>query len=137
MKRCPQAPRRGAATVEFAFCVPLLVFLMVIAVDWARIFYYSVTITNAARNGALYGSDPIARNASTYANVTEAALAEASNLSPAPTVTSSTATDASGVPYYSVTVSWQFPLVTSYPGISNPTTLTRTCKMRVASTLPR
>ena len=137
MKRCQKAPRRGAATVEFAFCVPLLAFLMVIAVDWARIFYYSVTVTNAARNGALYASDPIGRTMSIYSNVTDAALAEATDLSPPPSVSSANGTDGSGNAFVTVTVSWQFPLVTSYPGISNPTTLTRTCQMRVAPTVPR
>ena len=41
-----------------ALLLPLLVFLYVIGVDFARVFYYSQVIENAARNGALYASDP-------------------------------------------------------------------------------
>lgn len=137
MKSRKEDARRGAAAVELAVLSPLLVFLLVITVDWARIFYYSVTLANAARNGALYACDPVAQTQSTYHSISEAALADTSNLSPAPTVSSSTGTDSSGDAYCLVSVTWRFPLVTSYPGIANPTTLTRTCRMRVAPITPK
>src|SRR4051794_11952174 len=60
--------RFGAAAVELAVLLPFLAFLFVIAVDWSRIFYYSVIVTNAARNGALYASDPTTQSESPYAN---------------------------------------------------------------------
>ena len=40
--------RKGAQVVELAFLLPFLAFMFVIAVDWARIFYYSITVTNCA-----------------------------------------------------------------------------------------
>jgi Flp pilus assembly protein TadG len=44
-------PRRGAATVELAVLLPVIAFLFVIAVDYARVFYYSQVIENCARQG--------------------------------------------------------------------------------------
>ncbi|MFL5329752.1 MAG: TadE/TadG family type IV pilus assembly protein [Gemmataceae bacterium] len=136
MNRRQSDPRRGVAAVELACLAPLLIFLLVITVDWARIFYYSVTIANCARNGAIYGSDTTAQSISPYTSIQQAALADANNLSPSPTVTSVTGTDANGNGYCEVTVSWQFTLVTSYPGIANPTTITRTVRMRTAPPTP-
>jgi hypothetical protein len=49
--------RRGAATVELAVLLPFLAFFFVIGVDWARIFFITMTIENAARNAAYYGSE--------------------------------------------------------------------------------
>ena len=52
-----QKTRRGAATVELAVLLPFLAFFFVIGVDWARIFFVTMTIENAARNAAYYGSE--------------------------------------------------------------------------------
>src|SRR5512141_2600269 len=98
--------RRGAAAVEFALVSPILLFLFVITLDFGRVFFYSQTVENAARAGALYLSDDATIATSPYANVTQAARADASNLSPAPTVSSSSGTDADGNPYVRVTVTW-------------------------------
>src|SRR5712671_2456593 len=84
--------RRGVAAVELAILLPLLVFLLVIAIDWARVFFYTVTIENCARNGALWASDPYTQNQG-YTTISQAALADASDIHPAPTVTSATGTD--------------------------------------------
>ena len=35
-------PRRGVAVVELAVLLPFLAFMLVIAYDWGRIFYFSV-----------------------------------------------------------------------------------------------
>lgn len=123
--------RRGVAAVELAVLLPLLVFLFVIAVDFARIFYYSQTIENCARNGAIYASN-LTSAQSPYSSIQDAALADAGDLNPQPTVTSTNGTDASGNPYVEVTVSWQFQSVTNFPGIPNTVNLTRTVQMRVA-----
>ena len=103
--------RRGAALVELALLSPFLLFLFVIVVDFGRIFYYSQTVQNAARAGALYMSDDVSKASSPYANVTAAAIADATNLSPAPTVTSSTGNDANGDPYVRVTVTDVHPIL--------------------------
>ena len=50
---------RGQALVEFALILPLLVLLLVIALDFGRVFFGWVSATNAARIGANYaGSNP-------------------------------------------------------------------------------
>lgn len=50
---------RGQALVEFALILPILVLLLVIALDFGRIFFGWVSVTNAARVGANYaGSNP-------------------------------------------------------------------------------
>src|SRR5262245_4334395 len=96
---CQPSARRGAVVVEMAVLLPLLVFLCLIAVDFARVFYFSLTIANCARNGALFASDAYVRTESTYTSVEAAALADAFNLSdPAnrPTVTETAGIDANG-----------------------------------------
>src|SRR5579885_1223632 len=131
MTRRRPAPRKGAAAVELAFLLPVLAFLFVLAVDYSRLFYYSLTVNNCARNGALYLSDPYRQAKSPYANVTAAALADAPNLAPAPTVSSASGSDKGGN-YVTVTVSWNFQTVTNFPGVPRTTTITRTVRMNVA-----
>ena len=131
MRRRMSEPRRGAAAVELALLLPLLLFLFVIAVDFSRVFYYSQTITNCAKNGALYGSN-LTTDISPYANLQAAALADAQSLSPQPTVASSTGTDAAGNNYIQVTVTWPFQSITGFPGMPSALHLSRTVQMRVA-----
>ena len=131
--------RRGAATVEMAVLLPLLVFMCVIAADFARIFYYSQTITNCARNGALYLSDTYVRAESPYKSVDEAALADASNFGNAanPAIVSWTeGMDASGDAYVEVTVRYTFKSITAYPGIPTTVNLSRTVRMAKAPMNP-
>jgi|SRR5579875_1769243 len=125
--------RRGASAVELALLLPVLSLLFLFTTDFARVYYHYSIVTNCARNGALYASDPTAPLESPYANVTDAALADASNLSPQPTVTSTTSADRSSV---QVTVVYPFTTITNYPGIPNPINLTRTVQMRIAPTQP-
>jgi Flp pilus assembly protein TadG len=128
--------RRGVAAVELAVLLPLLAFLFVIGIDFGRCFYYSLTVANCARHGAVYASSgPTAPEDS--AGIQAAALADASNLSPPPTVTSSSGTDAEGNPYVRVTVSWTFHAVTRFPGVPSTMVLTRTVQMRVAPGVPK
>jgi Flp pilus assembly protein TadG len=127
--------RRAAAAVELAVMLPLLALILVGTCDFARVFYYYLTITNCARNGALWASDPTTSVYSQYSTVQQAALADASNLSPTPTVTSSNGTDADGHPNVSVTVTYTFQMVSGYLGFSS-ITLSRTVEMRVAPAAP-
>ena len=43
---------RGQAMVEFALVLPLLALLLVVAIDFGRVFFGWVSLTNAARVGA-------------------------------------------------------------------------------------
>jgi Flp pilus assembly protein TadG len=146
--------RKGAQVAELAILLPFLAFMFVIVIDWARIFYYSITVTNCARNGALYMARQQSAKTTTppytdsglvnlyvasVSPVTDAATADAPNLSPVPTVTTSTGSDTYG-PYVEVTVSYTFQSVTGFsvPPFSVPssTNLTRTCRMYVPPETP-
>lgn len=126
--------RKGAAAVELAVLLPLLMFLFVIAVDYARIFFYSLTVENCARNGALCAS-----NAFTYPmpynSIAQAALADGGSLSPpltASDITVVNGTDASNNPSVTVTVNYSFQTITKYPGLPSTVNLVRSVEMRVA-----
>lgn len=123
--------RRGAAAVEFAILLPLLMFLVVVAIDFCRLFHQYTVITNCARNGALYACDPIAALDSPYANVTAAALADAPGLTPTPTVSSGVDDDGN----VEVTVEYEFSLITEFLGFGTKT-LSHTVRMSVAPALP-
>jgi len=124
--------RRGIAAVELALLVPPLLLALMGGIAYARVFYDSVTVASCARNGALYAADPTFAASTGYATLTQAATADAPNLSPTPTVTSATGTDASGNKYVDVTVSYQFYTVASYPGIPSSVLISRTAQMPLA-----
>ena len=126
--------RLGTAAVELAFLAPLLTFLFIIAIDWARIFYFTVTINDCARNGALYLSDDTGAASSPYTSVSQAALA-GTNLTPAPGVASSSGSDANGA-WVEVTVTYQFKTVTNFPGVPSTTNLQKTVRMYKAARVP-
>jgi Flp pilus assembly protein TadG len=121
--------RRGASVVELAICLPLLVFLFVIAVDFARVYYVSITLANSARAGALYASDPTTMDESPYASVSEAALADATNLTPAPAISHIQGTDSSGRAFVEVRASYTFTTISQFPGVPNSLQLTRRVRM--------
>jgi len=56
---------RGAAFVELAIATPLLVLIIVGAVDFARVFYMAMVLQNAARAGAQYGASSVGRSTET------------------------------------------------------------------------
>ena len=126
-----QGQRRAAAVVELAFLLPFLLFMFVVCIDFGRVFYYSQTLAECARNGAIYGSDLVTAQ-SPYASLQQAALADATNLSPQPTVTSTTGTDTAGNAYVRVTVAWEFQTIARVPGVPSTVSLSRSCQMRVA-----
>ncbi len=142
--------RRGSAAAELVAVAPLLLFVLIVAIDFCRLFFDYTIITNAARNGALWASDPYANGTVTpsqspYATVQDAALADANanlgslivnNLNPpltAANVTSSPTIPPQPLPggQVSVTVQYQFNMISSYLGFSN-VNLSRKVTMRVA-----
>jgi len=128
--------RKGAAVVELAILLPLLVFLFLIATDFARVFYFSLTLTNCARAGALYACDPAMMAESPFPSARAAALADATNLSPQPTITQDTGIDALGRPYVEVTAAHSFSTITGFPGIPRSLNLRRTVRLYVAANSP-
>ena len=129
--RPPGDRRHGVAAVELAALLPFIAFLFAVTVDFARIFYYTQVVENCARNGAVYASN-VSSAQSPYANLTAAAQADAAGLTPQPSVSSASGTDAAGNAYVQVTVSWTFRTITAFPGIPSSVNISRTVQMRVA-----
>ena len=121
--------RSGAAAVELAVLLPFLMFLCVIAADWARLMHYSIEVNDCARSGALYAADTTYASQSQYANVTDAALAETPELASTATVTSTTSANNQ---YVTVTVAVPFKTITNFPGVPSSQTVSRSVQMRVA-----
>ena len=127
--------RRAAATVEFAVLLPFLLYVAVIATDWARLLYYTITIEACARNGAIWQSDADYRSKSPYTTLHQAATAEAPQLNATATVTATPTTDSTNHAAVRVTVSVPFKTITNFPGVPSSQTLTRHCEMRMAELL--
>lgn len=70
--------RYGSATVELAVVLPVLLLIAVIAVDCGRFGKYAVTVTNAARCGAIYGSQNNG-TAGNNAGISSAVMADITN----------------------------------------------------------
>ena len=131
--------RAGAASVELALCLPLLILIFVIGADWARIFYNSLTIGNCARNGAYYWFDSVARAESPYGSTTAASQADAYRVG-ATTITQSagTGSDGSGTDFTTATVDVAntFGTVSNWPGVPKTMTVHRTITIREAQAVP-
>jgi len=109
MKR--RASERGQSLVELALCLPLLVLILLGVLDFGRVFNAYIVITNAARNGAYYGSmHSLDTNCITQRVIDEAAGSGVTLSSDNVSVSSSGEV---GTPI-SVTVSYDFPLLSSY-----------------------
>jgi Flp pilus assembly protein TadG len=127
-RRCAS---RGTAALELALLMPFLAFTMVITVDFARLFYVKLALVGCARNGALYSCVP--NQSAAFTSLSQAALADAANLSPAPTISSTTGADSDGNAYVEVTATATFTTVTSFPGVPHTLQLSETVRMRVSS----
>jgi Flp pilus assembly protein TadG len=75
-----KATDRGAAMVEFAIMLPLLLLVIAGIVDLGRAFFTQVTLTNAAREGARYA---VVKSDATVADVQARTLTAAPGLNPA------------------------------------------------------
>jgi hypothetical protein len=157
--------RRGAATVELAVLLPFLAFLFVIGTDWARIFYTSMTIQNAARNAAYYASEypgVTDKMVYGYATVYDAAgddietplglsgmglyYGPTSNNSYGTAIPPNTpfavpdSTDPYGTPVKILTVTYPFSMVSGFPipvpGVSTNVVLQRSLYMETAPVIP-
>ena len=128
--------RPGASAVELALVLPLLAAFFLFTVDFARLYYHYTIVTNCARAGALYAADPTAAAESPYGDYKAAALADAGDLTPSPSVTSATGVDDDGTAYVEVTVSYPFTTVSGYPGLPNPLNVSRTVRARVVPAMP-
>jgi len=120
--------RRGAAAVELAALLPFILYLAVIATDWARLLYYTITLESCARAGALYQADPIARDVSPYASYTAATQAAAPKITLSSVTTGTTTVNSTACVWVQVT--YNFKTLTNFPGVPHSQTLKRKVEMR-------
>ena len=138
---------RGSSLVEMVFLTPLFLLLVFGAGDFGRVMYYAITVSQAARAGAAYGSQTIGHPTDS-SGVRLAAEGEAQNIGaitvtpqlvcecPSGTVVACTTASCAGygapLAFVQVTATRTFtPLSSLYPGIPNSTALTRVAKVRV------
>ena len=134
-------PRRrsGAAAVELAVLAPCLALLFVITLDFARAFYYKLTLDNCARNGALFGSNLRSYQekawVNSYNDITDATTADGRYLNPplsSSHITTATGTGSDGNANVTVTIDYPFTPITQLPGLGTTLTLHAQVSMRVA-----
>ena len=134
--RRPTADRHGSVAVELAILLPLLVFLAVIGVDYARVFSRTLILESASRNAALYACQDSDKAIDTT-GIRAVAQKDLTDVSPTPTVTSSTYTGTDGFLHVKVTVAMTFTTVTNFPGVPHQSNLSRTTDMRVCPKTPK
>ena len=49
-------PARGQALVEFALVLPVMLLLLLLAVDFGRLFFTYIAVNNAAREATSYAA---------------------------------------------------------------------------------
>jgi Flp pilus assembly protein TadG len=118
--------------VELAVVAPFLVFLALGTVDFGRYAKASVSVNNAVRNGAYYGSTSPAASTDTV-GIKNSVLQDLQTVegvtSADVTVTSSTRADAESYQLVSVTVSVPYKTLYGFPTAG--VTLAQTCEMRI------
>src|SRR5436309_15952090 len=58
----PRAQERGNALVELAMCLSLLLMILLGIMDFGRVFYAAMALTQAARPGAQYGAQSVGKS---------------------------------------------------------------------------
>jgi Flp pilus assembly protein TadG len=131
--------RSGVAAVELAVLAPCLALLFVITLDFARAFYYKLTLDNCARNGALFGSNLRSYQekawVNSYNDITDATIADGKYLNPplsSSHITTATGTGSDGNANVTVTINYPFTPITQLPGLGATLTLHAKASMRVA-----
>ncbi len=142
------AGRVGQTLVELALMLPVLVLLLLIALDFARMFNMSMAVTDAARAGAQWG----AQNRASAANTLGMEQAACSSMvdypcSPGTDTTALTFCQCAGstgtisctspggcvnvLNFVTVTATTTFSTVMPYPGLPSSVPLTATATMQV------
>jgi Flp pilus assembly protein TadG len=118
-----RARRRGAAATELAILLPFIVLLLVIALDYCRVFYYSQTLRSCASCAAMYASGTVKHDPATTREdaAKEAAVREGATLSPP--LKAQQVTVAIDTATATATVVYEFRTLTGYPGLPRNITI--------------
>ena len=134
---------KGSAFIELGLFFPVLLLILIGAIDFARVFYASIALTNGAEVGAIYGSRSVAKSSDTT-GMSAAATTDTQDLSGVTATAqqyckcgngSSQACSISCVAstkhyYVSVQTAYTFTTLFPYPGIPSSVAMTRTAVMR-------
>lgn len=129
--------RRGAAAVEFAIVLPVLITILLGTTDFGRFAHSRIAIANAARSGAAYGSiNPYnsstedAWKAGVAKSVTDE-LGQAAAFDPAKlTITTTHVTEYAGQRRVNVQVTYPFETLVNWPLFPSSFDLRQTVTMR-------
>jgi Flp pilus assembly protein TadG len=139
--------RAGQSAVEFAMILPVLIVLLLVALDFARLYNMGLAVTDAARAGAQYG----AQNPATAVNVLAIEQAACNSMpnvacTPGTNAIASSFCQCSGTTvsctspgtcatyvqnFVQVTTSATFSTIVPYPGIPSSIPLTGSATMQV------
>jgi Flp pilus assembly protein TadG len=136
-------PRQeGSSLLEVALAAPLLLLLLVGAVDIGRAYFYAIEVSSAAEAGALYGS----QNPTDTSGMVSAAKLDASGIaqivpaasygcecadgtSVSPACSSAPVCSSNIVNYVEVDTSYAYTPIFSFPGIQSSFPLTARARM--------
>jgi Flp pilus assembly protein TadG len=79
-RRTHRVRERGLAMVEFAICIPVLLFLMLATAETGRLLFQYNTLAKAVRDGARYAATNAAVGTTRVVDITAATRNEARNL---------------------------------------------------------
>ena len=133
----------GSAFIELALFFPVLLLLLLGAIDFSRLYYASITLINSAEVGAIYGSQSVAKTSDT-SGMTNAATTDGQDLSGVTATAqqyckcgngsaqacSITCVGSTKQYYVSVQTAYTFTPLFPYPGIPSSVAMTRTAVMR-------
>jgi Flp pilus assembly protein TadG len=127
----PNCRERGQSLMELALITPVFLILALGVFDYGRVYFAYVSVTNGARTGADYASvNPT--QAADLDGIRAAALTETNELldtsASNPDVSVSPGTDANGIAYADVTVSYTFNTLVDWPGMPDSIDLERTVR---------
>ena len=126
--------QRGVAAVEFALVLPLLLTVVLGAIDWGWYFFVNQLVTNAAREGARAGTLLPPRPTSTVSQAESAAeaasLAYLERVSLEETGVAASYTTVDGTDAISVTITYPVGSLTGFLSALVPANATATSVMR-------
>jgi Flp pilus assembly protein TadG len=133
----PRLTARGAAAVEMALVLPLVLLLTFAAVDFGRVVHAFLVVSNAARCGAEYGSmhEFTAYTRPSWESQIRSAMEDemhglkgfsATNLQS----TYTTTTDSDGLFQLQIKASYPFATIVNWPGVPANVLLSHQVEMR-------
>lgn len=134
-RACRHLRRRGVSAVEFALVLPVLLILVGGAVDFGRCFYTHIAVTNAARAGAEFASThpvTVKTLAVWQADIGGVVARELGDrFTETPVVAAPMPAAEGSMKRASVTVTYPFETVVTWPGVPDEFLITRTVQMRM------